>query len=210
MSLDNNIENAFMVVRKTYENVQKMINFMDEKAILNDYRPVIDRFLRYSSDKYPIGWLYNDIVKIYQYEKDNPLESDWLNGPIYVVNISFNNKPKVIVAKFNYDIEKWGKGISMSSSWAFTDPLNKDYKDGLFKHQYIKELGYFISKPINGDIRKRYWDMESAIYKEFKLSEVTAETLEAQVFGEFENMKKNVLRNLWMNKKYRFYEDNMR
>lgn len=155
MDLDKNIENAFIVVRKTYENVQKMINFLDEKAILNDYIPVIDRFLRYSSDIDPRGWLYNDIVKVYQYEKDEPLENDWLKGSIYVINISFWEEPRMIVSKYNYDIEEWGKGkISPGDSWSFTHPLNKVYKNKLFNHECMKDLKYMVSRPINEDTKK--------------------------------------------------------
>lgn len=50
MTLGENIHNAFLVVFKTLENIEKLINRCQEKCIKEMYHLPADRFLRYSSD----------------------------------------------------------------------------------------------------------------------------------------------------------------
>lgn len=188
MSLDKNIENAFEVVRKTYENVEKMMSFIDEKSIEYGYEPVISRFLRYRSDMSIWGWMCNELIKIYQSEEDSMLPSEWKDGLIYTVSFDFYGEPKVVVSAFNFDIEKWGKGISPADIWAFSEPLDIDYEER-FIHTKMEDNDFWIVKPVNEETTQRYWEFNYAIYREYKISEMTSDNINEKIFREFEKMK---------------------
>ncbi len=192
MNLDDNISNAFEVVRKTYENVAKLLVSVDKLTLDKGYEPCREKFLRYSSDAYVDGWLFNDIVKIYQFRKDSFMyENDWRDGPIYVIDICFYGSPKIKVAQFVYeDINNWSKGISLSSSWAFTNPINKDFYNSDFDH--IEKDGYIFIEPRTEEISNKYWGLKHCRLNEFNLSEIVDDNGVGKlidIFDSFREMK---------------------
>ena len=188
MNLDNNIKNAFEVVRKTYENLNKLMGYLDVESIEKGYEPSIGRFLRYSSDPDYKGWLYNNFVKLYQFTNDGELGSKWRDGPIYSVEFSFQDCPKMIVSKFDFNIKEWGPGIGAHRVNYFSNPVNKDFKSD-FKHIVLEDLqGYTKSVPNEG-ISEKYWGLNHVIFREFNLTEVNLENANRLVFGEFDKMR---------------------
>ena len=190
MNLDKNIGNAFEVVRKTYENVEKLMSSLDRETLSRGYESSKERFLRYSSDVYVDGWLFNDIVKIYQFSQDRLIESnDWLDGPIYVVDICFYDNPKIKVGNFHYkNMEEWSRGISASSSCYFTNPLNKDFHSDDFCYKDID--GYIVVKPRREEVSKKYWGLEKCMFKEFKLSEIVDDSGVKKLIDVFDDLNK--------------------
>lgn len=188
MNLDNNIKNAFEVVRKTYENLNKLMSFLDGESTEKGYKPSIERFLRYSSDPDYKGWLYNNIVKLYQSLDDVELGNKWRNGPIYTVEFSFQDYPKMIVSKFDFNIKEWGPGMGAHRVNYFSNPVNKDFKSD-FNHIVLEEFeGYRKSVP-NNSISEKYWGLNYVIFREFSLTEVNLENANKLVFEEFDKMR---------------------
>lgn len=188
MNLDENIKNAFEVVRKTYENLYKLMTYLDNESSRKGYKSSIVRFLRYSSDPNHQGWIYNNLVKLYQFSLDEGLPSGWKEGPIYAVEFSFVDYPKMIVSKFDFDIKTWRSGINIGDVDYFSNPVNSSFENE-FKHEYVEGFAdYKKSVPLD-EISKEYWDLNYVIFREFRLTEVNLENANKLVFDEFDKMK---------------------
>ena len=68
MNSSENISNAVQVLYKTYENVQKLMEYCKAIASENGYTCMINRFLRWKSDNSYDGWLLNDFILLFQKE----------------------------------------------------------------------------------------------------------------------------------------------
>lgn len=201
MNINDNIRNAFEVVRKTYESLDKLMGYLDGEAGKHGFEPSIERFLRYSSDSNHEGWLYNNMVKLYQSTDDGELLSNgWYDGPIYVVEFSFAGSPKMKVAKFKFDNKAWGKGIGSGSVNYFSYPLI-----GLLPGKQNNEFTYHGSGEPSKDYQaaetkkgfyEAYWNLEYLIYREFDLPEINSENAIDKVFGTFKEMKDLQLENI--------------
>lgn len=94
MTLGENIHNAFLVVFKTLENIEKLINRCQEKCIKEMYHLPADRFLRYSSDTNWTGWIYWSFILLYQRREDGEvMGNDWIDGPVYALEINVDSRP---------------------------------------------------------------------------------------------------------------------
>ena len=188
MNLGENIRNAFEVVLKTYKNVDKLMKYCD--LISNDkgYESVTNKFLRYKSDSNYEGWLINSFTKLYQYKEDITLENEWRNGPVFVMEINFEDVPTVYLSKFEYkDISNWGKGTSPGHYYGFTEPI--DCADNGFDEEPIEGMnGYFISKP-RVDILDKYWGVERVFYTKIDLLEIDSDNLSEKIFGKFDKLR---------------------
>lgn len=185
MNTNENIRNAFNVVRKTYENTDKLMRSLDELSGKYNYESKLDRFTRYSSDLDTYGWLFNSFGKIYQFKEDKILNSYWRDGYIYYVEINFKEEPKLIVAIANYELTGWENGISPSHYWEISNAVN--HRDEFITDK-LKE-DYYKSKPISESVSKKYWKFKDAIFKEYDLTEITNENIEEKVFIEFNKMR---------------------
>ena len=188
MNLDDNIKNAFEIVRKTYENLDKLMVYLDNESTGKGYKPSIGRFLRYSSDPDHRGWLYNNIIKLYQFIDDEDLHNKWKDGPIYSVEFSFENYPKMIVSKFDFNIKEWSPGIGAHRVNYFSYPVNKDFKSE-FRHMVLEDSKEYTKSVPNDDISEKYWGLNHVIFREFKLTEVNLENANKLVFDEFDKMR---------------------
>lgn len=188
MNLGDNIKNAFEVVLKTYKNVDKLIKYCDLIAIDKGYEPVTNKFLRYKSDSNYEGWLINSFTKLYQYKEDNILENEWKDGPVFAMEINFEDIPTVYLSKFEYeDISDWGEGVSPTDYRGFTEPI--DCEDNGFIENMIKDRdGYFISKP-TPEVKDRYWGIKRVIYTKIDLLEIDSNNIDEKIFGEFDTLK---------------------
>lgn len=189
MSSSENIKNAFNVVRKTYENVDKLLKYCDSIANDNGYEAVTDKFLRYKSDSDYGGWLIDRFIKLYQFKTDKVLENDWKDGPVFAIELNFDDLPTVYLSKFEYDdISKWDKGaISPALYWIFSDPV--DCEGNGFKEKDLgNKYGYRVSKP-SEDIKNKYWGIKRIIYTTVDLIQLQSNNVPEKVFGEFDILK---------------------
>lgn len=189
MNLAENIKNAFDVVRKTYENVDKLMKFCD--SIANDcgYEAVTDKFLRYKSDSYYGGWLIDSFIKLYQSKKDKVLENDWKDGPVFAMELNFEDIPTVYLSKFEYDnISDWSKGVSPTEYWGFSEPI--DCQGSGFNERNLKGKDrYYVSKPATENIKNKYWGIERVVYTTLDLLQLNSNNILEKVFGEFDKLR---------------------
>ncbi|WP_379969176.1 hypothetical protein [Ectobacillus sp. sgz5001026] len=189
MNSSENIRNAFMVVHKTYENIQKLMDHC--KTIVSEksnYISVVDKFLRYKSDNDYTGWYIKDFILLFQQRSDNELENEWRDGPIYVMEMELYNdeskqQPTVYLSKFEYaNIGSWSKGCSPANHWRFYNPLRNQEvmniqtgKETTIATPKTKELG-----------EKYYWGLKKVSYIDFPLTDVNADNVEEKIFGSFD------------------------
>lgn len=189
MNLGENIKNAFDIVRKTYENVDKLMKFCD--SIANDcgYEAVTDKFLRYKSDSYYGGWFIDSFIKLYQSKKDKVLENDWKDGPVFAMELNFEDIPTVYLSKFEYDnISDWSKGVSPTEYWGFSEPINCQ-GSGFNERNLDGKDRYYVSKPATENIKNKYWGIERVVYTTFDLLQLNSNNISEKVFGEFDTLR---------------------
>lgn len=187
MSLDKNIENAFNVVLKTYENLDKMMKHCDLIAENRNYEAKTEKFLRYKSDVNYYGWFIRAFFKLYQNKDDQGLNSDWRSGPVFCMEINFEGTPKIFLSKFEYeDMNSWDSGISPSLFWGYWNPI-KSRNDGFMINPL--ENNYFESKPEREYMKEKYWGLQRVVYTEINLIDVTANNIEEKIFGEFDKLR---------------------
>ncbi|ACB86080.1 hypothetical protein [Natranaerobius thermophilus] len=194
MSLSDNINNAFEVVLKTYENIDKLMRYCDTISSEFNYIPISDKdFLRYKSDRDYNGWLVNSFIKLYQYQKDQELENGWKDGPIFGLNIYLIGEPSIYLAKYEFDdIHDWGSSYSVSDHWMFFRPIHAEK----YGHDFeITELenhhSYFISEPAPY-LKKNYKNLNRVLFTKKDLIQLTAENVGDMVFKEFDKLRAEV------------------
>ncbi len=174
-----NINNAFLVVAKTYENVNKMLNCIDNLADDFNFMTITPRFLRWKSDADTKGYYTASFIKLYQ-SKSLPNHSslDMKNGPVYVVEVVFteHKTPKIIISKYIYDdINNWSWIPSGGDGHRiFNQPIrNKDkctetdidekYKKKIFTNEKYIKSNWGIREVIYTDLDLLDIDNEEAI-----------------------------------------------
>lgn len=197
MNIDENgknINSAFLVVEKTYENIFKLFSALDNVAKENNFKPISSNFLRWKSDADYSGVLIKSFIKLYQNNQDPDCASGkWKNGPIYAIEIIFleDEVPKIIIGKFKF------KGIenfeflpsSVSYHWLFYSPIRKG-----------KEIGTEIK--INEDISeilitqekelKNYLGLERLKYCKIDLLDVNnEEEIKIKIIDRFKLLASN-------------------
>lgn len=189
MNLNENINNAFNVVRKTYENIEKLMKFCDSIASECGYEVVTYKFLRYKSDSYYGGWVIDSFIKLYQLEKDKKMKNDWKDGPVFAMELNFENIPTVYLSKFEYEnISDWSKGVSPAEHWGFSEPI--DLEGNGFKERNIDKIdGYYISEPETEDVKIKYWGIKRVVYTNTDLLELDTKNIKGKVFREFDKLR---------------------
>lgn len=190
MNLGENIFNAFQVVNKTHENVEKLIEFC--KIMTTERKEFVltsPKFLRYKSDSDYWGWNIRQMYLLFQDIQDEPLENEWRDGPIYVLEImlydpwySEINEPRLGMAKFEYeDIKSFSPGISPAHYYYFSDPLyNVDYEE-------IEDDIWVAEMP--KETTQKYWGVKRVLYKDSLLVDVNYENAYDVIFGTFKILK---------------------
>lgn len=188
MSLGENIKDAFEVVLKTYENVDRLIKYCDVISRDYGYEPVTEKFLRYKSDSNYEGWVINSFIKLYQSNSEKILENGWKEGPVFAMEINFVDQPTVYLSKFLFeDMSTLMGKVSPSDYWLFTEPI--DCLDNGFTEVPIEgKEDYRISTPKN-DIKSRYWNIDKVVYAKIDLLKVTSNNMPLKIFGEFDILK---------------------
>lgn len=196
MTSSENIRNALHVMYKTYENIEKLMEYTkivsQEKT---DYRVSFPKFLRYKSDNDIAAWLMNDFILIFQNNKDNNCESEngWKDAPIYAMEIYLGDKdyeeddlPAIYLSKFEYyDINSWKEGFSPAYYWIFYYPLSNSNYMNFNSYNDIN-----IATPQNEKASKTYWGLKKVTTKKLDLFDVTSENLAEKIFGTFDELAK--------------------
>ena len=104
MNSNENIRNAFKVVYKTYENIDKLIKYCKTICEDNGYVVCSNKFLRWKSDNNFYGWAINNFILLFQDKEDIEIENGFRKGPIYSLEIDFNQEslPTVYLSKYEY------------------------------------------------------------------------------------------------------------
>lgn len=196
MSSSENIRNAFHVVYKSYENIQKLIDYCKTIGVeKSNYINVVDKFLRYKSDNNLSGWFIHNFIMLFQDKNDDELDNGWRNGPIYVMEIelykpeseleNIEELPCIRLSKFEYDdLQKWEPGCSPSNHWRFYYPLRRNdimniQEDGDYLH---------ITARDQQSSNRYYWGVKKITSKRIPLTAITSDNVEEKVFGTFDNL----------------------
>ena len=89
MMVGENIHNAFVVVFKTLQEIEKLIGKCRTELDTKKYYMPAERFMRYSSDQTWEGWIYWSFILLFQRLDDGSvMENGWIDGPVYAVEIN--------------------------------------------------------------------------------------------------------------------------
>lgn len=186
MNIGENIHNAFDIVGKTYEQVDRMIKDCMKYAE-NDQEFVCctPKFLRYKSDTDYWGWYTWEMFLVFK--SNNPKQ----RNSLFVMDINLYDdydEPMLVLAKFQYDdISKVEDKLSMGYYYIFHRPL------------YDEELDYFLIDgcdncgvaeiPKEKSDSSKYQGVQRIAYKEIPLIQVNSENLYDSVFGSFKMLE---------------------
>lgn len=191
MNSSENIRNAFKVMTKTYENIDKMMKYCKSIADENNYTVCSNRFLRWKSDNNSYGWAINNFILLFQNKEDIELESGWRKGPLYSVEIDFTQEsiPTVYISKYEYkSIDTWNSGqISPSEHWRFYWPARKrEY----FRLENVD--GYEVYSPeIGSEVvrEKSYSGLERVVRCSENLVDINSENIKDKIFKRFDLLR---------------------
>lgn len=185
-SCSKNIENAFLVVHNTLENAKKLMEYCDKVAENNGYSSCTPKFLRNNTDSSVDGWVYNKLFKLYQSKEDEELDNKWRNGPIYVLEINFEEMPLYYLSKFEYEnLNSWQSAMSPSSWWVFYFPT--DIKDNRIEFTKLDDI-YTVGIP-KESYKKTYWELKRTVFRSKDLLELNSDNVNINIFGEFNILK---------------------
>lgn len=196
MNSAENIRNAFKVVNKTYENINKMMNYC--KTIADEgkeYVVSVPKFLRWKSDVEVDDWLINDFILLFQSKDYEKLENEWRNGPIYVLEIAldYGDTRKVYISKFEYrDIENWSNGCSPTNHWRFYWPIRNEDEFDFQEIDLNEKDSYEIWIPKKGKesvVDNSYWGIKRAVCYTEELIDINADNIKEKIFDRFTWLK---------------------
>ncbi len=168
---DTEIKNAAAVIRKTHENVDKFLTQCKNLA-KNDgskYELLTEKFLRWSSDVYPAAWMTDGFILLFK-RKDDAVNT------VYGIEVDILSAC-VVVIKYTYaDAFNYSARISPSDFGKYDEPLWK------FESEY---KGDYTFMKIPSDNK---YNLNSVIFTEIPLSEITADNVTEKIFGNFEKL----------------------
>lgn len=170
----SNIANAFKVVQKTYENIDKFLTDLDNAADKEDYFPLSPRFLRWRSDQSPAGWLIGSFIKVYQrkVDADQKNKTGLKDGPVYAVEVDLTGEaaPVIYLSKFEYDFQEheWSRQIAVSEHWGFYYPVRQTSED----FRFANRGEYKISTPKSPKVVDTYWGLQQVVFTTLELVDI--------------------------------------
>ncbi len=176
-SIDDNIRNAMQIVRKTHENIDKLMTLTKNiaKSSKVNYKLLTEKFLRYSSDTNYYGWTFGVFALLFK-------RNDDAQNIFYVMEIDLDSSI-VNVAKYIYDAPiDFGKYISPADWTKYGEPLRNDSGNFI----YEPTCDFKKSKPKSADVSKKYLGLDYALFAEFPLSDIKADNVKEKVFGTFD------------------------
>ncbi|MCL2059609.1 MAG: hypothetical protein FWH01_11245 [Oscillospiraceae bacterium] len=191
-NVGENIVNAFSVVYKTYESIQKLISLLlTYSREKDDYIACSEKFLRYKSDQDIYGWAVNDFILVFQNKNNIELENGFRNGPIYVLEINLGeyDEPQILVARFDYDdMNALPSIISPSNFWEFYNPLYNI--DGIMDY-FLDDENKFEARVMDETKKARYWGINHIKGFYIPLMSMNADNACELIFGGFDSLAEN-------------------
>lgn len=170
MTSGENIHNAFSVVFKTFQNIEKLMSKCRTELDQKQYYMPTERFMRYSSDLTWEGWIYWSFILLFQRYEDGPvLNNGWIDGPVYAVEINVDSDtcevPKVYIARMDFNgIKEWTKGCSPSNHTLFYNAIHQE-----------------TPQP--------FWGLRRVIKMDYDLTDIKQDNYKDIIFGTIEKLK---------------------
>lgn len=193
MTLGENIHNAFAVVYRTFQSIEKLMLKCRTELDVDKYYMPTDKFLRYSSDQSWDGWIYWSFILLFQRKEDGVImENGWINAPIYAVEINVDadtcDEPELIISKMDFgDLTEWSAGCSPSHHGIFYDTI---HARKLFE-EFLLESDFYEVVP-NNEYKKKvedsYWGFQRLLKRVYNLVEVNRENYKQIIFGSIEEL----------------------
>lgn len=191
MNLGENIHNAVVVIKKTYDSIDKLMDYcriICEKE--TNYTTAVSKFLRYKSDNDCGGWMIDDFILLFQNKEDRKLKNGWRNGPVFVmeINLADEDVPTVFLSKFEYEnINGWNPGCSPTNNWVFYWPLRREES---MDYEELQEYVKGTPKPsMEEKIAKDYRGLKRVVYMNVPLVKITSKNAKDMIFGSFEKLR---------------------
>lgn len=193
MNLGENIHNAFEVVYKTFQSIEKLMLKCKSELDEDRYYMPVEKFLRYSSDQSWQGWIYWSFILLFQRKEDGSvMENGWINAPIYAVEINVDadtcEEPLVIIAKMDFgDLREWSAGCSPSNHGIFYSPIHGEK----WFEEFQVEPDLCEVVPEKGDEEKvgnSYWGFRRLVKCSHNLVDVRQENYKEIIFGSMERL----------------------
>ena len=170
MTSGENIHNAFAVVFKTLQSIEKLLSKCRIELDQNRYYMPAERFMRHHYDLTWEGWIYWSFILLFQrYEDGAVMDNGWIDGPVYAVEFNVDSDtcdvPKVYIAKMDFDgMKTWTRGCSPSNHSLFYNAIHED------------EL-------------QEFWGLQNVIKKEYDLTDIRQDNYKDIIFGTIEELK---------------------
>lgn len=170
MTSGENIHNAFAVVFKTFQNIEKLMSKCKTELDQERYYMPAERFMRYSSDLTWEGWIYWSFILLFQrYEDGSVMNNGWIDGPVYAVEINVDSDtcevPKVYIARMDFEgIKDWTKGCSPSNHTLFYNAIHQENP-------------------------QPFWGLRNVVKIDYDLTDVKQDNYKDIIFGTIEKLK---------------------
>ena len=154
-------------------------------------------FLRWNEEKDYRTWAYRSFILAFQCSKDRRYpKSEWRNGPLYVLEISFDfsvyPEPTACIMRYDYESMAGKKTLSVGDHWKFHEPLyySKDLEQIGWKFWFVSD------EPLD-----RYFGLKQIVGCEIPLSEITEDNVNEMVFERFVELRNVTEPSKWVKKK---------
>ena len=195
MDLGANIFNAFEVVNKTHESIQRLMRFCENKAVeRGDYVLVSPKFLRWNTDSDPGAWSYKRLIQLYQREADDEFgDYLWRDGPLFVFEMSLYDPdnydiPVVNISKYEYEdiASKITWPPSPTNYWSIKPPM---YSEDKVKYEYSEDRCKYEGTVIDTrQADRHWWGLRRIVGFSVPLIDITNENAEDIIFGGFDSL----------------------
>lgn len=173
MTSGENIHNAFAVVFKTLESIEKLMSKCRTELDENKYYMPDKRFMRYSSDQHWEGWIYWSFILLFQRCDDGEkMDNGWIDGPVYAVEINVDaetcDEPKLYIVKMEFEgMNEWSERCSPSNHSLFYDAI---HEEKLYS----------------------FWGLKKVTKSEHNLTDVTQDNYKDIIFGTIEKLSRQL------------------
>ena len=186
MNLDRNICNAVKVLHETYVGVEKLLNFVREKADEYGYVSMTPDILLWRSKKWVASWLTSKFTVLFQRKGKNLLPSGWYDDDIFGMEICFDvpeeSEAALYITRLCYEGDR--EGLPFSYDWYFTHPK---WDNNSFKICRTED-GLIISEPLDDRIKTKFKGLKQAFYKRDTFSDITSENVKEKVFAVMDEL----------------------
>jgi hypothetical protein len=188
INVGENISNAVSVLKETYKNLNLLFSDLDRIAEKEGFVPLTPKFLRWKSDSAYDGWLTNNFIKLYQLEKDTPLDhlTSMRDGYLYSIEVDLEGEegyPTLSLTRYSFDYSNWTRVPGVSDHWVFWDPFRVEK---FFDINKTDEL--WTSHPL-AKAKDRYWGIQNVVAVDIPLMSISSpEDIKTKIFQELENL----------------------